>query len=349
MIEVLPADGVALDQRRQARDVGVGLREARLRFVHRRTGLSDCGLVLRRIDLKQQIAAAHDGAFFVRLRRQKPFDARANLDVIRTERLRRPFHHDRDVTHLHRCDDDIDGIGTGLGTVAAACRDEERDCAADAERPGHRGHGKCSPVSNERWIPEGNVTCGIRRWNRTKVQYRPPQPPSTVSTGRPFHAIWGVCMRLASVGLMLLTVSSSVFAQSKDERSTGLPKAVTWTFNLDAGIGAFGFGNSLYANAHPDPSGELGDNWLESYAKPALSGALRAGKGSFFGKISVSGERTFAAPPPLVGTEASSFMIEDLYVGWRSGKAIGAGEDALELTFGRAPYKIGHGLLLWDG
>jgi hypothetical protein len=156
-------------------------------------------------------------------------------------------------------------------------------------------------------------------------------------------------MRFNSVGIMLLALSSQALAQSKDERSNGLPKSVSWTFNFDAGIGAFGFGNSLYTNAKPDPSGDLGDNWVESYAKPAISGIVRAGKGSFFGKMSVAGERTYAAPPPLVGAEASSFMIEDLYLGWRSGTAIGAGEDALELTFGRAPYKVGHGLLLSDG
>ena len=156
-------------------------------------------------------------------------------------------------------------------------------------------------------------------------------------------------MRFSSVGVLLLALSSPALAQSKDKRSTGLPKAVTWTFNLDAGIGAFGFNNSLYANSHPDPSGDLSDNWFESYAKPAISGSLRSGKGAFFGKVSVAGERTYAAPPPLVGSEASSFMIEDLYVGWRSGTAIGAGEDALELKFGRAPYTLGHGLLLWDG
>ena len=156
-------------------------------------------------------------------------------------------------------------------------------------------------------------------------------------------------MRFSCVGALLLALSSPALAQSKDERSTGLPKAVSWTFNLDAGIGAFGFNNSLYANSHPDPSGDLSDNWFESYAKPAVSGTVRAGKGSFFGKISAAGERTYAAPPPLVGSEASSFMIEDLYIGWRSGTAIGAGEDALELKFGRAPYTLGHGMLLWDG
>ena len=99
----------------------------------------------------------------------------------------------------------------------------------------------------------------------------------------------------------------------------------------------------------PDPSGNLSDDWFESYAKPALSARMHAGKGEFFGKISAVGERTYSVPPPLVGSEASSFMIEDLYVGWRSGKALAVGENALEFTFGRAQYKIGHGLLLWDG
>ena len=152
------------------------------------------------------------------------------------------------------------------------------------------------------------------------------------------------------VGVVLVAITAQAQAQQRRQaRPTGLPKKVTWTFNLDAGIGAFGFNNSLYTDVKPDPSGDLSDNWFESYAKPALSGTLRAGKGSFFGKISGVGERTYSAPPPLIGSEASSFMIEDLYVGWRSGKALGAGEDALELTVGRAQYKIGHGLLLWDG
>jgi hypothetical protein len=56
-------------------------------------------------------------------------------------------------------------------------------------------------------------------------------------------------MRFNSVGIMLLALSSQALAQSKDERSNGLPKSVSWTFNFDAGIGAFGFGNSLYTNA----------------------------------------------------------------------------------------------------
>jgi hypothetical protein len=147
---------------------------------------------------------------------------------------------------------------------------------------------------------------------------------------------------------MLAAVAGSAQAQ-EGVRPTGLPKKWNLTFNFDAGIGAFGFANSLYTDVRPDPSGDLSDNWVESFVKPALSGSLALRKGELFAKISAVGERTYAAPPPLVGSEASSFMIEDLYVGWRSGKALSVGENALELTAGRAQYRIGHGLLLWDG
>ena len=149
------------------------------------------------------------------------------------------------------------------------------------------------------------------------------------------------------LGLSASAVSAG--AQQTEPRPTGLPKKASWTFNIDAGIGAFGFANSLYTNSHPDPSGDLSDNWFESYVKPAVTGTLQTGRSHLTGKLSVVGERTFAAPPPLVGTEASSFQIEDAYVQWGSGTSIGRSEDLLQLTVGRAQYKIGHGYLLWDG
>jgi hypothetical protein len=136
---------------------------------------------------------------------------------------------------------------------------------------------------------------------------------------------------------------------SEEERSTGLPKKGTWTFNLDIGLGAFGFANSLYTNVRPDPSGDLSDNWAESYAKPAVSATFGVGQSELYGKVSAVGERTFAAPPTVVGESASSFHVEDLSLGWRSGKSLGSSENLLDFTVGRTPYTIGHGLLLWDG
>ena len=158
---------------------------------------------------------------------------------------------------------------------------------------------------------------------------------------------------LAGVGLALAQEQTAepqpAQGQAAEARPTGLPSKVTWTFNFDAGFGVFGFANSLYTDARPDPSGDLSDNWLESFIKPALSGTFATGPSEVFGKVSAVGERTFAAPPPLVGDEASSFQVEDLHLGWRSGQAMGMGENALELTVGRAQYRLGHGFLLWDG
>jgi hypothetical protein len=157
-------------------------------------------------------------------------------------------------------------------------------------------------------------------------------------------------LRALAVGLVLLVGAGQSQAQDTTEaRPTGLPGKVEWKFNLDAGLGGFGFANSLYTNARPDPSGDLGDNWVESFAKAGITGNYNLSKSQLYGGLSAVGERTFAAPPPLVGEEASSFQVEDLYIGWRSGTTLGIGEDALDLSVGRNRYRIGQGFILWDG
>jgi len=136
--------------------------------------------------------------------------------------------------------------------------------------------------------------------------------------------------------------------------SFGLPSlsGLDWKFHLDVSWGMFGFHNALYTNPKPgEPSGILGDHWFEGAAKPGLSATYTASSSwQIFGKISAAGERTFGAPPSAVGEAASSFKVDDLYIGWRSGKLLGGlGENALEFTVGRAPFQLGHGFLIWDG
>jgi hypothetical protein len=139
--------------------------------------------------------------------------------------------------------------------------------------------------------------------------------------------------------------------EAEEARTTGLPHGLDWTFNFDASWGNFGFANSLYTNPKPEePSGNLGDNWFEGAMKPAITGTFTSSKSwQLSGKISGVGERTYGAAPSLVGEDASSFKVEDLSLDWKSGKTVGGGENILELTVGRAQYKLGHGLILWDG
>ena len=156
-------------------------------------------------------------------------------------------------------------------------------------------------------------------------------------------AIRTTCVLLAAVFL----ASRAAEAQ---ENETGLPSRVEWTFNLDAGWGTFGFGNSLYDNPKEDVPENLSDQWFEGYVKPAISGTYRLRSSSeIYGKVSVVGERTYGSVPELYGSDVSSFGPEDASIGWRSGKSMGASENVVDLTVGRAQYQLGHGLLLWDG
>jgi hypothetical protein len=140
-------------------------------------------------------------------------------------------------------------------------------------------------------------------------------------------------------------------APENQERPTGLPKPITWTFNFDAGWGTFGFANSLYDNPkEPGVDEALSDQWFEGYVKPALAAAYTFSSSSqIYGKVSAVGERTYGSVPAAFGTDVSSFGPEDLSIGWRSGNALSAGENALDFVVGRAQYTLGHGFLLYDG
>ena len=49
----------------------------------------------------------------------------------------------------------------------------------------------------------------------------------------------------ATAGGQDAPVPADTSATQEQERSTGLPPRVKWTFNFDAGWGTFGFANSL--------------------------------------------------------------------------------------------------------
>jgi hypothetical protein len=163
-----------------------------------------------------------------------------------------------------------------------------------------------------------------------------------------------LCLRTA-LGLVLLATGISFAAAAEEEEKAapppGLPAGLDWTFNFDASWGVFGFANSLYTNPKPDnPSGDLSDNWMEGSIKPALSAEYKMKDSSqLYGKVSGVGVRTYSTPPQLVGDDDSSFDVEDLYIGWRSGTSIALGENVLDVKVGRAPYKIGNQLLIGDG
>jgi Alginate export len=146
-----------------------------------------------------------------------------------------------------------------------------------------------------------------------------------------------------SVAAALL--AASVASHAEDEAKTtvpGLPAGTDWKLEFSAGWGFFGFGNSLFANSHDEVTQDLSDNWMEGFVKGGFSGTHKLSDDSeFYGALTGVGERTYNAPPPLVGGEASSFDVEDMYLGWRN--------ETFDVVVGRTQYKLGHGLLIYDG
>ena len=164
----------------------------------------------------------------------------------------------------------------------------------------------------------------------------------------------GILLALAATPALSEEPATTPAAEAEAEATfkvPGLPEGLNWTFNFDASAGTFGFADSLYTDPKPEqPSGDLSDNWSEASVKPALSAEYTTSSSSqIYGKFSAVGTRTFGAAPTLVGDDASSFDIEDAYIGWRSGTSIDGGENVLDFTIGRTQYKVGHGLLLADG
>jgi hypothetical protein len=146
-----------------------------------------------------------------------------------------------------------------------------------------------------------------------------------------------------SVAAALLAACVSARAEDEPKKTIpGFPEGTDVELVFSAGWGFFGFGNSLYANGHDEPTTELSDNWMEGFVKGGFSLTHKmSGGGELYSTITGVGERTYNAPPPLVGGESSSFDVEDLHIGWRN--------ETFDIMVGRGQYTIGHGMLIYDG
>ena len=159
-----------------------------------------------------------------------------------------------------------------------------------------------------------------------------------------------LCLTIAVCFWVPAAAQAQDQTQAPPENTTGLPAGVEWKFNFDASWGTFGFANSLFQDPKEGAATNLTDQWLEGAIKPTLSGTHKLDSSAeIYGTVSAVGERTYGASPTLLGGDASSFQVEDLSLGWRSGNTVGSGENVVDVAVGRTRFNLGHGLLLWDG
>src|SRR6187397_2357191 len=133
-------------------------------------------------------------------------------------------------------------------------------------------------------------------------------------------------MRFGHVPWLAIAVIACVSAPARAQtQAAGLPSGVDWKFNFDASWGTFGFANSLFQDPKEGTPTNLTDQWFEGAIKPSLSGSRTfAANGELYGRASAVGERTYGAQPTILGGDASSFHVEDLSLGWRSGASLGS-------------------------
>jgi hypothetical protein len=157
-------------------------------------------------------------------------------------------------------------------------------------------------------------------------------------------------LRLAVAAVLMSASTAHAEDEPKKTAIGGLPEGTEVNLQFSAGWGYFGFGNSLFVNSHDEVEQDLSSNWMEGFVKGGFDLTHKLSGGSeIYAALTGVGERTWNAPPPLVGGEASSFGVEDAYIGWRSGTSLGLGENAVDLVVGRTQYKLGHGMLIYDG
>src|SRR5215831_8737076 len=111
-----------------------------------------------------------------------------------------------------------------------------------------------------------------------------------------------------TAALLAASVLASAEDAPKEEPKKGaiswLPDGAEVNLQFSAGWGFFGFAHSLYANSHDEVSQDLSDNWMEGYVKGGFDGKFKLSNGSeLYGALTGVGERTYNAPPPLVGGE----------------------------------------------
>ena len=167
-----------------------------------------------------------------------------------------------------------------------------------------------------------------------------------------YHARVAAAARAFAAACSRSRAAPAAKKRSADAEPPGLPAGVDWTFNFDATAGAFGFADSLYTNPKPEqPSGDL-ERQLDrrvDQGRAERRDTRRTARRSSTASSARVGERTFGAAPSLVGERRHLVRSRRPLHRLALRQQLGDEENVLDFTVGRAQYKLGHGMLLYDG
>jgi len=89
--------------------------------------------------------------------------------------------------------------------------------------------------------------------------------------------------------------------------------------------------------------------WWEVQIEPSLKGHLNVYSNSqLYGEFSYIYAQTWGTDPLGYKGNIDRGLIEQAYIGWRSGKMFDYKENLIDISAGFQDYKIGHGFMIWN-
>jgi hypothetical protein len=158
--------------------------------------------------------------------------------------------------------------------------------------------------------------------------------------------------RARPVAMLAIVVCISI--ARADDAPPAAPKGFTLRPTVAIQTAGFGEVNTGWGTGKGF-FGPVGESWMELAVTPGFEGSYGLPSGmSVVGRV--SGAFTFtgggldAAGSNIDPRQPNDFLLEDGYLGWRSGDLLpGIGKDALEISGGAQQYRIGSGFLMWTG
>ena len=164
-------------------------------------------------------------------------------------------------------------------------------------------------------------------------------------------AVAGAEVRAAGAETVPAESFEDAAADSSEAASAGLLSGSgagwSWTAGGDAALAGFAYGKPIFTNKNPDPSGDLGGNWFETYLEPWFRGGVDVGRSRVSGEVSLLATWTGGAE---LGSNGEALLFEQAHLAWTSGDLWpGLGTDAFELRAGRFDFGLGTGMVLQLG
>jgi hypothetical protein len=168
------------------------------------------------------------------------------------------------------------------------------------------------------------------------------------------HGGGGVGVRSAALGAAAFAAVGFA-ADAAGEMRVVETDGFVLNLSLTAAFGAFNTENTNFGAGFVQPRGTTNRDvdWIDGFLRPGANFAYRTETaGEVYGGLAyvLSATQGQDAAVGLNPNDPKNVYNDEFKLGWRSANLWpGLGDDALDISFGRQPFQVADGFILWDG